>query len=350
MVFCWHFLHASNGYPVPFNSSPSFVPFSILDEGHTGVALFMTLSGYLFSKLLNGKSLNFPCFLYNRALRLFPLLAIVIIIAAIQNFLSGESLISYIANIVKGVILPTLPNGGWSITAESHFYLVLPVLLLISNGRISSILIALAIPLIVRLAYFHHHGEVQTVAYWTIIGRIDQFMLGIIIFRFRGLFTSRHFFVPAALLLFTTFYWWFAKNGGFYNYPSYPSSNILWVFIPFIEGLFYSILIAWYDTSFKFSKKGISGGISRIGEYSYSIYLLHFFFVFHAAKFINENIITLNNFYIAVLFSTLCFICMIPISYLSYRFVETPFLRFRKNYILSATAEPNQVTERPPNL
>jgi len=28
---------------------------ALLDEGHTGVALFMTLSGYLFAKLLDGK-------------------------------------------------------------------------------------------------------------------------------------------------------------------------------------------------------------------------------------------------------------------------------------------------------
>jgi len=42
MVFSWHFLlpEARAVAPIP--------PFSLFAEGHTGVALFMTLSGYLF--------------------------------------------------------------------------------------------------------------------------------------------------------------------------------------------------------------------------------------------------------------------------------------------------------------
>ena len=55
LVFIWHFSHAASGYPVPFEFTPSFFPLAIFDEGHTGVALFMTLSGYLFAKLLDGK-------------------------------------------------------------------------------------------------------------------------------------------------------------------------------------------------------------------------------------------------------------------------------------------------------
>ena len=54
MVFAWHFTHAG-GYPVPLEYSPNAFPLAIFDEGHTGVALFMTLSGYLFAKLLDGK-------------------------------------------------------------------------------------------------------------------------------------------------------------------------------------------------------------------------------------------------------------------------------------------------------
>jgi len=55
LVFVWHFLHARPSVPVPFAYTPSIFPFALLDEGHTGVALFMTLSGYLFARLLDGK-------------------------------------------------------------------------------------------------------------------------------------------------------------------------------------------------------------------------------------------------------------------------------------------------------
>jgi peptidoglycan/LPS O-acetylase OafA/YrhL len=51
IVFTWHFLHVNNGH----HQTPPIFPLSFLTEGHTGVGLFMTLSGYLFAKLLDGK-------------------------------------------------------------------------------------------------------------------------------------------------------------------------------------------------------------------------------------------------------------------------------------------------------
>jgi peptidoglycan/LPS O-acetylase OafA/YrhL len=36
--------------------------------------------------------------------------------------------------VVKGFVLPTWPNGGWSIAVELHFY-ILPPLLLIAIAR-----------------------------------------------------------------------------------------------------------------------------------------------------------------------------------------------------------------------
>src|SRR5882672_9954754 len=74
MVFAWHFTHAWNGYPIPFEYAPAVFPLSLLDEGHTGVALFMTLSGYLFAKLVGDRRVDFPNFLWSRAVRLGPLL------------------------------------------------------------------------------------------------------------------------------------------------------------------------------------------------------------------------------------------------------------------------------------
>ena len=106
MVFAWHFTHAENGYPVPFEYVPALFPFSLLDEGHTGVALFMTLSGYLFAKLLDGKSIDYKVFLWNRALRLFPLLVVVILIVGILRFMSGGSMYSYLHSIAREGLSP----------------------------------------------------------------------------------------------------------------------------------------------------------------------------------------------------------------------------------------------------
>src|SRR5690349_10843220 len=85
LVFSWHFTHAETGYPVPFEYAPALFPAAILDEGHTGVALFMTLSGYLFAKLLDGKAIDYPAFIFNRVLRLLPLLLVVVIVVGVIN-------------------------------------------------------------------------------------------------------------------------------------------------------------------------------------------------------------------------------------------------------------------------
>ena len=332
MVFSWHFCHGLNGYPVQFDGAPIIFPFALLDEGHTGVSLFMTLSGYLFAKLLDNKSIDYKLFIYNRILRLLPLFAFVLIINLLMLVYQGKELLPFIKSTVKGIVLPTLPNGGWSITAEFHFYLVLPFLLVIFKRHRFAILTLLAAALTFRLALYYRFGEVQTFSYWTIIGRIDQFMIGIVAFKYRNLFKGRHAFALIALASFCAFYWAFDIMGGFYNMPSYPSSSPLWIVMPTIEGLAYAILISYYDETFSPQAKGASWLLGKAGGYSYSIYLLHFFFVFGMAQFIDRNLLDLSNWYVAQFFATICFLLMIPIGYLSFRYIESPFLKSRLPY------------------
>jgi len=333
MVFAWHFTHAGNGYLVPFDYVPALFPFSILDEGHTGVALFMTLSGYLFTKLLSGKSIDYRAFIWNRALRLLPLLVVVILIVGITKFVSGQSLSSFAYSIVEGALLPTLPNGGWSITVEFHYYLILPLLLwMLTKSKLwplSIIIVAIAL----RVFLYHEIGEIQSLAYSTIVGRIDQFALGMLVYQFRSHLTNRHLVALPTIMAFMIIYWYFDSQGGFYQNPSYPSPSPFWIFLPTLEGIAYAISIAWYDNSFSHSASGLSGFIGRIGEYSYSIYLLHFFVVFRAAKVVNGHIMHISNFYLACVWSLIFFVLMILPGYVSFRFIEAPFLKLRRRYV-----------------
>lgn len=333
MVFAWHFTHAANGYPVPFEYVPALFPFSLLDEGHTGVALFMTLSGYLFAKLLDGKSIDYKVFLWNRALRLFPLLAVVILIVGILRFMSGGSMYSYLHSIVRGAFYPSLPNGGWSITVEFHYYAILPLFLWMFGKSkllpISIIVVAIAL----RVFVYREMGEIQSLAYWTIVGRIDQFALGMLMYQFRASIAYRHVLAIAIFTGFTMFYWYFDLHGGFYQNPSYPSPSPLWIVLPTIEGIAFAVGIAWYDNSFAHSTTGFSRFVGHIGEFSFSIYLLHFFVVFHAARFVNERVMDISNFYVACLWSVVFFLLLVPAGYLSFRFIEAPFLKHRKRYI-----------------
>ena len=334
IVFTWHFLHSTNGSPIPFDYVPLLAPFAILDEGHTGVALFMTLSGYLFGKLLDGKRIDYGRFLWNRVVRLVPLLAFVMLAAAVLRLISGADMRAYGWELAKGFYLPSWPNGGWSIAVEFHYYAILPVLLWMLR-RSGMLPVAVVLVAIAARALIHWKtGEVQTYAYWTLIGRIDQFALGMVAYHFRSEAAGRHGLALLGFAAFSLVYWQFDLFGGFFQNPSYPSPSPLWIVLPTIEGLAYGLGIAWYETSFRFSNEGVSKLLGRIGDYSYSMYLLHFFFVFAAARFVNERIADLSNFYMACLWAVAAFVCMLPLCYLSFRFIETPFIRLRKPYLL----------------
>lgn len=347
MVFTWHFTHAATGYPVPFEYVPSLFPMALFDEGHTGVALFMTLSGYLFAKLLDGKAIDYKAFLWNRVLRLGPLLAAVIIVVGINRLLAGGSFYAYAESIAKGALFPTLPNGGWSITVEFHYYLILPLFLwLLRKSKALPILIVLG-AIALRILIHSINGETQSFSYWTIAGRIDQFALGMLMFHFRAYLAGRHILAVTILSGFMMFYWYFDLQGGWHQNPSYPSPSPLWIFMPTIEGVAYAVGIAWYESSFSPSTTGVSRFIGRIGEYSYSIYLLHFFMVTPAARFVHEHVIDISNFYLAGFFSVIFFLLMMPVGYLSYRFIEAPFLKLRKKYVVARDNQEHLVN--PPN-
>jgi len=332
MVVAWHFTHGRSGVPVPFEYVPSVVPLAVLDEGHTGVALFMTLSGYLFAKLLDGKAINYRAFIWNRGLRLLPLLVTVIALVGVSYVIAGD-VTTYLFSIAQGLILPTLPNGGWSITVEFHFYLILPLFLwMLRKSKLLPISIVM-FALMTRLLIYRQGGDIVSLAYGTIVGRIDQFARGMLAHQFRGAIRGRHAIAIGTIGAFLVFYWYFDGLGGLRGSEVDPVLGSLWIFMPTIEALAYAIAIAWYDNSFAQQGGGVSRFIARIGEYSYSIYLLHFFIVFRAAKLVNDHVVDISNFYVACLCSVVFIVLMMVPGYLSFRFIEAPFLMRRKRYV-----------------
>ena len=77
-----------------------------LRKGHTGVALFMTLSGYLFTRIVGDGKIDLKAFATNRVLRLAPLL----IVAFCFYFVIGQTTTR---GLLVGFVLPTWPGGAW---------------------------------------------------------------------------------------------------------------------------------------------------------------------------------------------------------------------------------------------
>jgi peptidoglycan/LPS O-acetylase OafA/YrhL len=338
-VFTWHFTHGSHGGPVPIAGAPAIFPLAILDEGHVGVSLFMTLSGYLFAKLLDGKSIDYPMFFWNRFLRLAPLLIMVVIASDVGRALNGEGMNPwpYLHELILGFLIPypPLPNGVWSIVVEIHFYLVLPLLMKASRSTQAALPIFLATIILLRWIFYLNGGAIQNLVYWSIGGHIDQFLLGILAFRYRPAMRRKHAAAAGIALAFALFYYALDLAGGYYHLADDRLRASVWVILPTVEGLAFATLIAYYDSSYSPRAHGVSGLIAKAGAYSYSIYLLHFFFVLGASKFIGRHVMDISNFYIACLWSALCFAAMVPVAMLSFRYLEEPFLRMRRRYTVA---------------
>ena len=121
--------------------------------------------------------------------------------------------------------------------------------------------------------------DLLNVAYFSIIGRIDQFVLGILMYR-------RPVSGRAAAILFAglwLFYIWFDASGGFNH-----GLSAAWIILPTIEALGFGALVSWYDRH-PFKGRWL-GPIEKSGKYSYSIYLLQFLMVAPAADFVHRHI------------------------------------------------------------
>lgn len=327
MVFAWHFIHFNNFHRV--TPDIFLFPISILTEGHTGVVLFMTLSGYLFSKIFENNKINFIYFYLNRLLRLIPLLVLIILI---NLLLSNElSLFKFLKIFIRG-FTDNWSYGAWSVSVEFKYYYLLPLILFFLNKNKKYLFLIIFFSIILNIFIFLKKNNIQHYAYFSIIGHLNEFLLGMLSYRYKNYIKNRKKELLLASIFFLVFYYSFEKNGGFYNSGG---NTAIWIILPSIQGFFYSFLISFYDNNnFKFLKTKKSFFLAKIGLFSYSIYLWHFIFVFEMPKIINNHIINLDNLYLVLIFSLPCFILISFLSGISYYIVEKPWLRLRKKYIL----------------
>jgi rhamnosyltransferase len=341
----WHVLHTF-GNPVPFSYTPVFPPLALLDEGHVGVSIFMTLSGYLFARIIEGRQIIYWKFLFNRVLRLAPLFAAVALANLILVLMAGQSGWRYVKQILLvGFIRPTWPNGGWSIAVEMHFYILLPALLaFMRNTPASAAALTIAVAILLRTGIWLVTGSVQDAAYFTIIGRIDQFTAGMAMGLLYPSMKGKHFRAALAAITLIMAYWAFDAAGGFQDLMGRgrPSPVALWIFWPTLEGITLSVVIAWYDQTQLSGSSKLSRAIAQIGVASYSIYLLHFYAMPHfgplLARLYQPELI---DFALA----TILFSLFVPVGLISYYGFERHFLRLRLPYVVRSPARIDSPTE-----
>lgn len=326
---------------------------AVIYEGHSAVALFMVLSGFIFAIGTLGHEVSYPRFMANRLLRIYPLFVLLIIIGVAANpdaFRLGGflQLLGGLGNLPGALQLGFVSLMFWAVAVEMQFYLLFPLLnrLFTRFGPLAFGRLLAAIIVVRALVWVTtKNPDVLQMLYLNLAGRIDQFLLGMIAAwlylshgeRFRGWWK-----VGVSLVLVVGALWAFNHVHGF---VSNSPLRLVWVDI---EGFVWALAILTWVTTCR-STNFISRAVAKIGELSYSAYLLHFMVI----AMINEKqwwveIPGLGDNANALVTTTLLLVPLaLACSAVTYYGVEQPFLRMRVRYLLPADKVAPSITARP---
>lgn len=310
-------------------------PFFQYTGGYVAVIMFFTLSGFLITILLleekkNYHTIKLKSFYLRRILRVWPLYYLVILISYVildynPSIYTLVLSLSIFPNVAQATGAPWLASPQiWSIGIEEQFYLFWPHIIK-KRWNVRNIIICMFILLSIlpHLSVFlfqriYPHEELVQLINKLFYGMKFNCMaiggLGAIlitekskIIKFMG--SNRQF---SLCLIITPFILWLL--GVQFNQFTAEIYSIL--FAISIIGL-YNIQMTRDFHLFKF-----------LGKISYGIYMYHWIVIelIFRTSFINS----INNSQVNIFIYTSVFSLTILIAYVSFRFIETPFLNFKK--------------------
>jgi peptidoglycan/LPS O-acetylase OafA/YrhL len=324
-------------------------------EGHTGVALFMVLSGFILTTGSLGRDIDYKSFVRNRLLRVGPLYLLVLI-AALAFSGSRFSL--------TGAVQTTLGfatfNGGftggaldkvlWTIGVELQFYFLFPFFLRLLNNRgpkqlLQFIGLMAAVRIVASLAT--HGLDYNHITYYSIVGRIDQFLIGMLAaYYFPRLrpYLGRIWVVALAVAAVGSALWAFNQVHGWAEPRIWRT---VWVDA---EALLWATVLVSYVGTARFARGRLSKALSWGGERSYGMYLLHMVVIQMLLTRGWLLHVTGGRVIDAMLTGLLVVLPgVLLLATLSFSAVERPFLSLRRRYVNLAAvgAEPAQPARLP---
>ncbi len=319
---------------------------SLIQDGRFGVILFFVLSGYLITSiLLNEKIKNtegkhftiIKNFFARRALRIFPIYYLVVLLFYIINDPFVRSNIGYFLTYTSNLPpywtdQPNILSHTWSLSVEEQFYLIWPWLIILMPKKYIKHVLFLAIIIGLASKYYvlyvlHHHYPVL------VFNCFDSFGVG-------GLYAwirldsercrkfERGFVAVLPFLLFIS--WKISHVDGVKIFVMYDR------FLDSIIGI--ALIMFVLKNKNEWIRKYIleNRALNFIGKISYGIYLYHFTFsaayenfsFYLTNKIPSLSIILLNP----VLSYCLKFSSLILLCWLSFRFIEQPIMRLKKKF------------------
>lgn len=311
----------------------------IVTEGHTGVGLFFTLSGFLFMQIaLHQRQIVYRDFIRNRFLRIFPLFFTIFLIATSigrEKFQAQDILYILSTNLGSSPTgISVITGAAWCISLEFMFYLLFPFLsrFAIEQGP-RYLLRLLALMAFFKLAAYTESAHSTLMYFSTFVGRFDQFLIGMLTAMAYGRYRAQcHRFsawlLPLACLLVLANSAVQADLAPFNVTPKSP----FWAGWSMLESFGWAcFILAWVGFD-----KGLPAWLERIlchgGKISFSFYLLHMAVIHLLAKTFGLVSITGQAGIDAAILFVLVYAGTWCLATLSYATIEEPFLRMRRGY------------------
>jgi len=309
----------------------------LVKHGYNGVSLFMVISGFILTQISLNREVVYRSFLFNRFLRIYPLYILFIFAEAFSggrrvDFTSFIALATFMGNL-GGVATAKFPHV-WTIMVEFQFYLIFPFLVRFF-GRLGFryLLGVLGVANLLRTLIYLLDGSVQESAYWTILGRIDQFAIGMIVAGIhqnrRSIFSHFGWLLFGCGLVVGWVFLFVEWCGGYYGKGSPHSISTAWIVAPTFEAVAYGgLMLAYLHQKWRLPSAA-DRALAYLGAISYSIYIWHFSIVLllqkYSASLPFESTWTIL---VAVVFPVI-----IAVSSLSFFVIEKPFFSMRTVYL-----------------
>jgi peptidoglycan/LPS O-acetylase OafA/YrhL len=307
---------------------------SITEFGQHGVTLFFVLSGFVISRILfnkKGKEGYFGDFYKRRALRIFPLyyLYLIVFFYVFPYFIKGAPNTDFSKQLPVYLYLQNMrwltcfdsigPGHYWSLAVEEHFYLVWPLIVWLVPYRNMKGLIIVLIILGLPLKYYFVRNDID-INYNT-FARFDQILLG----SFLAVLERDNKFQVSKInfkTIFIALLGLFITGALVYKFQNlFPTVKTLFKYN--ILGLFFFFIIfllIFTNRNHVFNKFLESKPLQYLGKISYGLYVWHMLALSITVYFGIQ--LTSINFLIALMITIL-------LAHISYFYYESFFLKFK---------------------
>lgn len=317
-------------------------------EFKIGVSFFYILSGFILTYTYNESILlntfSFKEFIIKRITKLYPLhiLTLILSVPLSLNGFRRETAFWFTKLIINGILIQSwflndhlywsFNAPSWSISNELFYYLVFPIIIIhLSKSKLNQISIIIYLSGIILISYLLIGNQISAdLLNINPLIRLSDFIIGILLCKIFlkikfiriSYFTMSILEISSLLILFLL-----------YNYRLIIPLNFRYAIYYWIPISLFILLIAY--------QKGIISSILnnkilvKLGEISFSFYLIHMIVARYVKEFlVNKSIITNELIIISLVFTI-----SIILSYFSFIFIETK-LRKIITYRLKLLANP----------